>query len=350
MDGKVELKSLYQDEVIDFVKKLGFPAYRGRQIFSWVQKKAVKDFSEMTDIKASDRDKLSEHAYLDTANIVKDEVSKKQDTEKLLLELIDGEKIELALMMYRRKNARDRATCCVSSQSGCPLACAFCATGLSGPGRNLTTGEIVSQVQLADQLAKDKGYQSITNIVYMGMGEPMLNLDNVKKSILLFNDKDGMNIGIRKITVSTAGIVPKIREMAEWRLQIGLAISLHAADQKIREKLMPVAKKYSLDELLNAASYYKELTGQRVTYEYALFDGVNDSPADAEKLGKLLKSHDCLVNIIPANLVKETGYFPSKVEKIKTFMDIAASFGLEVQKREERGSDINAACGQLRRR
>ena len=256
----------------------------------------------------------------------------------------------MVLMLYERWQAHNRATCCVSSQSGCAMNCRFCATALHEHFRNLTAGEIVAQVQIADKLAYDMGFAGITNIVYMGMGEPLANLDAVKKSLELLNDEDGMNIGMRRITISTCGIVPKIREMALWGYQIGLAVSLHAADQQLRQKLMPGAAHYSLDELLDACKYYREKSGRRVTAEYALFAGINDQPSDAAKLANLLTESDILVNIIPANPLPEAGIQPPEEAVINNFCHLLEEKGLNVQLRRKRGADIQAACGQLRRR
>ena len=301
----------------------------------------------MSDLPESLRSYLSENTSLVMPKIIDQQTSAAEDTVKLLLELADGERIEMVLMLYERWQAHNRATCCVSSQSGCAMNCRFCATALHEHFRNLTAGEIVAQVQIADKLAYDMGFAGITNIVYMGMGEPLANLDAVKKSLELLNDEDGMNIGMRRITISTCGIVPKIREMALWGYQ---AVSLHAADQQLRQKLMPGAAHYSLDELLDACKYYREKSGRRVTAEYALFAGINDQPSDAAKLANLLTESDILVNIIPANPLPEAGIQPPEEAVINNFCHLLEEKGLNVQLRRKRGADIQAACGQLRRR
>ena len=345
----IDLRGLNKSELAEYIKSIGEPAYRAKQLFRHIQKHGADDFQSMSDLPESLRSYLSENTSLVMPKIIDQQTSAAEDTVKLLLELADGERIEMVLMLYERWQAHNRATCCVSSQSGCAMNCRFCATALHEHFRNLTAGEIVAQVQIADKLAYDMGFAGITNIVYMGMGEPLANLDAVKKSLELLNDEDGMNIGMRRITISTCGIVPKIREMALWGYQIGLAVSLHAADQQLRQKLMPGAAHYSLDELLDACKYYREKSG-RVTAEYALFAGINDQPSDAAKLANLLTESDILVNIIPANPLPEAGIQPPEEAVINNFCHLLEEKGLNVQLRRKRGADIQAACGQLRRR
>jgi 23S rRNA (adenine2503-C2)-methyltransferase len=266
----------------------------------------------------------------------------------MLLTLIDGEQVETVLMLYGRQNSRDRATCCVSTQSGCAMGCAFCASGFIKQPRNLNAGEMISQVLVTAAIGRELGYSGISNVVFMGMGEPLVNLVNLKQAVLLLNDERGQNIGQRRITVSTCGLIPQIYELADWGLQIGLAVSLHAAKQETRARLMPVAARYSLPELLKACRYFRCKTGRRVTIEYALFAGINDSKHDAEQLANLLAGEDVLVNIIPANNVEEAGFCASDSEIIKLFCDTIRRRGIEYALREKRGTDIDAACGQLR--
>ncbi|MCL1905895.1 MAG: 23S rRNA (adenine(2503)-C(2))-methyltransferase RlmN, partial [Clostridiales bacterium] len=270
------------------------------------------------------------------------------DTVKLLLTLADGEQIETVLMLYGRQNSRDRATCCVSTQSGCAMGCVFCASGLFKHPRNLSAGEMIIQVLATAAISRELGYSGISNVVFMGMGEPLANPANLKLAIELLNNELGQNIGQRRTTVSTCGLVPQIYKLADWGMQIGLAVSLHAAGQEKRSRLMPVAARYSLPELLEACRYYRRSTGRRVTMEYALFAGVNDSARDAEQLAGLLAGEDILVNIIPANDVAEAGFYASDREIIKMFCDILRRRGVEAALREKRGADIDAACGQLR--
>jgi len=347
---KPDLRGMLPAELQAYVKGLGQPAYRAKQLFRQVQKHGAPDFDHMSDLPLAFRHYLGETARLSTPKELRRQVSASGDTAKLLLELEDGVLIEMALMLYRRAKARDRATVCVSSQSGCAMDCQFCATGLCRDFRNLTAGEIVAQVQAADRLAKELGYEGVTNIVYMGMGEPLANIEQVHRSIQLINDQEGMDIGARRITVSTCGLVPQIYKMIEWDLQVSLAVSLHCADQKRREKLMPVAARYPLEELIRACRDFRDRTGRRVTCEYAMFAGINDSMEDARLLGGLLTGTDILVNIIPANPVPERGVQPSPAPVIEAFRKIVEEdYHVATQLRERRGADIQAACGQLRR-
>ncbi len=345
-----ELRSLDKEELTALVQSMGQSAYRGRQLFRQIQKNAADSFAQMTDIPAGLREQLEKTADVSLPQVLDRQVSQSEDTVKLLLELADGERIEMVLMLYERWQAHNRATCCVSSQSGCAMNCRFCATALHDDFRDLTAGEIVAQVQLADKLAYDMGFAGITNIVYMGMGEPLANLEAVKKSILLLNDADGMDIGMRRITVSTCGLVPRMRELADWGQQIGLAVSLHAANDALRKKIMPGAAHYPLAELMDACRYFRERTGRRLTVEYALFSGINDAPEDADQLAALLTGTDILVNIIPANPLPEAGIKPPGDEVVGDFCRRLENKGVPVQLRHKRGGDIQAACGQLRRR
>lgn len=348
---KPDLRTLLPKELTAYVQSLGQPAYRAKQIFRQVQKHCAPDFDHMSDLPLALRHYLKETAQLTTPKIVRQQVSTAGDTAKLLLELADGVLIEMALMLYRRTKARDRATVCVSSQSGCAMDCQFCATGLCRDFRNLTAGEIIGQVQAAENLARELGYPGVTNIVYMGMGEPLANLEQVHRSLMLLNDPEGMDIGARRITVSTCGLVPQIYKMMDWDLQVSLAVSLHCADQKRRETLMPIAARYPLADLIQACRDFRDRTGRRVTCEYAMFAGWNDSIPDAHALGALLTGTDILVNIIPANPVPERGVQPSSPQVIEEFRRIVEQdYHVATQLRERRGADIQAACGQLRRR
>lgn len=348
--GKINLRNLTRQECEALVQKLGWPAFRGRQIFHWVQNKGLTEISGMKNLSLEQREMLAEGAEISQPKLLLRQDAAAGDTHKCLLELKDGEKIEMALMLYDAPQSRSRATCCVSTQSGCPMGCTFCASGRYKKGRNLTAGEILSQIWQGEAIAKERGFEGISNVVYMGMGEPLLNLKAVHKSLLILNDEEGLNIGMRRMTISTCGLVPQIYEMAKWGLQVGLAVSLHGADNEIRSALMPVNQKYPLEELLPACRAYFEASGQRITYEYALFAGINDGEENAHRLGKLLKGQNCLVNIIPGNPVAETGFTPPRGEEIKKFTAIISSYGLSVQQRASRGQDIDAACGQLRHR
>ncbi|MDD4571443.1 MAG: 23S rRNA (adenine(2503)-C(2))-methyltransferase RlmN [Clostridia bacterium] len=345
----IELRSLDENEMCAYLKEHGFPAFRGKQLFSWVHQKGIVEFAEMSNLGKELTAFLQANATVCSPKIVKEQINHNQDSAKLLLEFADGILVEIVIMLYERKNSRDRQTVCISTQAGCGMGCAFCATGLNGLERNLTAGEIVSQVLAADAWCEKHGYTGISNVVYMGMGEPLANLAAVLKSISLLNHEKGLKIGQRRITVSTCGLVPQINEMAEKKLAIGLAVSLHATNDELRNKIMPINQKYPIQGLIGAAQNYSAKTGRRVTYEYALFEGVNDSQKEALALAKLLKGQLAHVNLIKANLVKETGFLPAKPETLQKFAEAVAASGVEVTLRESRGSDIDAACGQLRR-
>jgi 23S rRNA (adenine2503-C2)-methyltransferase len=292
--------------------------------------------------------RLAEETHICAPIIAQKQQAAAGDTVKLLLTLADGEQIETVLMLYEREISRDRATCCVSAQSGCAMGCAFCASGLFKHPRNLSAGEMIAQVLITAALAREVGYSGVSNVVFMGMGEPLANMANLQQAILLLNEENGQNIGQRRITVSTCGLAPQIYKLADWGLQIGLAVSLHAAQQEKRARLMPVAARHSLPELLKACRYFRQKTGRRVTMEYALFAGINDSERDAAQLAALLAGEDILVNIIPANNVAQAGFCASNSEIIKIFCASLRRQGIEVALREKRGADINAACGQLK--
>ena len=347
---KKDLRSLTEAEIIELAVSIGLPAFRGRQVFAWVHCHGAEDFAGLKNLPQNARDALAEVAFIGVPSVVARLQSKSGNTSKYLFEFADGERVETALMFYARDNSRNRVTCCVSTQSGCSMGCTFCATALCGHGRNLSAGEIISQVLAADREAKERGFSGVTNVVYMGMGEPLLNISEVEKSVRILNSSEGLEIGARRITISTCGIAPAIYEMAQWGLQVELAVSLHAADDEKRVVLMPIARKYGLDELMKACEHYWKITGNKTTFEYAMFDGVNDSGDDAHRLGKLLKGKKVFINIIPANKVTETGFSPSKGESIKAFINIVRDYGIEILAREPRGIDIDAACGQLRRR
>ena len=345
---KPDLLSMDIAALTNLLSALKEPPYRARQLFCWLQQKGVNDFACMSNLPLSLQQWLAAETRINTPLIVFRQESADANTVKLLLELADGEQIETVLMLYERENNRARATCCVSTQSGCAFACAFCASGLYKNPRNLSAGEMIAQVLACAAIGRDAGYNGVSNVVFMGMGEPLANMANLKRAILLLNDEGGQNIGQRRITVSTCGLAPQIYKLADWGLQIGLAVSLHAADQEKRMRLMPVAARYNLEELLKACRYFRRKTGRRVTMEYALFAGVNDSERDAEQLAALLAEEDVLINIIPANNVAEAGICASDREIIKIFCDTIRRRGMEVAVRERRGTEIDAACGQLR--
>lgn len=338
-ENKVALKNMTEEELKEFLKSIGEKPFRGTQIFSWIYKGA-KTFDDMNNIPKSLREKLEKVSYIGN---IKQELaleSKVDKCKKYLFELNDGNIVETVMMDYG-----DRITVCISNQVGCRMGCKFCASTLEGMVRNLTAGEILSEVLIGQKLLGER----ISNIVLMGSGEPLDNYDNVMKFLEIVNADYGLNIGQRHITLSTCGLVPKIREMADKEMQVTLAISLHAVSDEKRKTIMPIANKYSISEILDACNYYIEKTGRRITFEYSLVSGVNDTKEDAKSLGRLLKGMLCHVNLIPVNEIKENEFKKSTKKDIETFLNTLKTYGVEATVRREMGSDINAACGQLRR-
>lgn len=337
--AKPDLRSMTTDELQVVVCELGEPKFRAKQIFEWLHKKNVNTFDEMTNISKSMREKLAEKYKISNLKIVEKKESK-DGTVKYLFALDNDNIIESVFMRYSFGNA-----VCVSSQAGCRMGCSFCASTLNGLEYNLLAGEILEQVY---EIQKDTG-ERVSNVVLMGSGEPLDNYGNVLKFIRLINDENGLDIGQRHITLSTCGLAEKILLLKEEDLQITLAVSLHAPNDEIRQSIMPVAKKYSMDELLNACKNYADTTKRRVTFEYALIKDVNDSIECAKELSHRLKNMLCHVNLIPVNDVKERNYKRSSETAIQDFADYLNSKGIETTVRRKLGSDINAACGQLRR-
>lgn len=327
------------EELSSWMKDNGESSFRAKQIFSWIYK-GVWSFEEMKNIPKSMGEKLNNHFYIEIPKIVEKFESNLDGTQKLLLGFKDGNLIESVIMRYKHGNS-----ICISTQVGCRMGCTFCASTLDGRVRNLSSGEILSQIIVAQNQLGER----ISNVVLMGSGEPLDNYDNVIKFLELVNADYGLNIGQRHITLSTCGIVPKIYELADREASITLAISLHAYSDEIRKAIMPIANKYTIRELLDACKYYVDKTGRRITYEYALVSGVNDSIDDAKSLSKLLKGLLCHVNLIPVNEIKENTLKRPSKKVIEDFESILKKSGIEVTVRREMGSDINAACGQLRR-
>ncbi|MGM9974058.1 MAG: 23S rRNA (adenine(2503)-C(2))-methyltransferase RlmN [Clostridiaceae bacterium] len=334
----INILDLTQEDLKNWFLANNEKAFRAEQVFQWIYK-GQWDFRGMKNINSSAIDKLSSNFYIGIPKVL-EKLYSKDGTIKLLLALNDGNVIESVIMKYKHGNS-----ICVSTQVGCRMGCKFCASTLDGRIRDLTAGEILSQILLAEEIISEK----ITNIVLMGSGEPLDNFSNVITFIELVNSPKGLNIGQRHITLSTCGLVPKIYELADKRLQITLAISLHAADDVKRKKMMPIANKYSIKEVLQACKYYTEKTNRRITFEYALVKGSNDRKEDAYKLCDLLKGTLSHVNLIPINEVTEREFKRSEDRTILEFYNILTSKGIETTIRREMGSDINAACGQLRR-
>ena len=345
---RVDCRGLKQEELVQFCLDLGLAKFRGRQVFQWLQQKAVQDWDELKNIGQGDRHKLQEGLALQPLKKIREQVSQ-DGTRKFLFRCEDGETLECVLMNYDRVKSRDRHTVCVSTQIGCPVGCAFCATGLGGFRRNLSPGEIVGQVlDITHSLRQEDPDFQVTNIVFMGMGEPLLNYKAVLKAIELLNHPEGQNIGMRRMTISTSGVVPRIRELARDNPQVGLAVSLHSANNVTRNELIPINRKYPLEELMEACQEYTDQTNRRITFEVALIAGQATQEA-AEEVARLLKGQLALVNLIPVNPVLETGMARPTVGEIQRFARILEDSGISVSVREEKGTDIDAACGQLRR-
>ncbi|RCW51416.1 MULTISPECIES: 23S rRNA (adenine(2503)-C(2))-methyltransferase RlmN [unclassified Halanaerobium] len=343
-----DLKSLTRNELMESINNLGYPNYRGEQVFNWIYRNGISDYDLMTNIPKKMRKDLQTDFKITDIELL--EKKKAADgTIKYLWKLKDGENIESVYIPFEESG---RHSICISSQVGCALGCSFCATGIDGLQRDLNTGEIIDQVlKIQQDISKETfGSPRISNIVYMGMGEPLANLKNVLKSAEIINENDGLNIGMRKMTISTAGLVPEIKELAEKNNQIGLAVSLHAPNDRLRNKLMPVNRKYSITQLLSAVNYYIEKTGRRVTFEYVLMDGVNDSPELAIQLADLLRGINCHINLIPANPVPALNIKKPVQKVLDKFYEILVNRGLQVTVRKEMGSEIEAACGQLKRK
>lgn len=334
-----DIRDLSLKEIEEFIVSLGEPKFRAKQIFKWINN-GIEDFDEMTDIPKKLRDKLKENFII--KNIFIEAKQESSDgTVKYLLRLKDGNLIEAVLMRYSYGNS-----VCISTQAGCNMGCSFCASTIGGKIRDLSPGEMLGEV-LA--ISKDQNIR-ISNIVLMGTGEPLDNFDNVLKFLELINSKEGLNIGMRHITLSTCGLVPEIKRLADLRLQLTLAISLHAPNNDKRKKIMPIANRYSMNELLEACRYYVEKTNRRITFEYALIKDINDSIEDAKELSKRLEGLLCHVNLIPVNPVSERNFERPDRKRIENFRDILESHGINTTIRRELGNDIDAACGQLRRR
>jgi 23S rRNA (adenine2503-C2)-methyltransferase len=328
------------DDLADWCRAHGQPPYRAEQIRRWIFGKRVAEFSQMHDLPAGLRHALAESFSLFPAEAARHQVAADR-TEKLLLKLDDGEFVECVLM-----REEDRRTVCLSTQVGCAMGCVFCASGMLGVKRNLTTGEILEQVLRLDRLLPTE--ERITNVVVMGIGEPLANLRNLVAALNSLNAKGGMGLGARRITISTVGLPDKIRELAEMDRPYNLAVSLHAPNDELRTKLVPVNAKIGIVEVLAAADDYFAKTGRRVTYEYVLLSGVNDLPEHARQLAALLKPRIAHVNLIPMNRVTELPFVESTAPRTGEFIQVLERCGIPATVRKRKGADIDAACGQLR--
>ena len=335
---KSDVLSMFPDELGELCISLGQPKYRGKQIFEGLYK-GNRDFSEFTSLPKAFRDKLGEQAFIPTATIKRKLVSSIDGTVKYLYSLHDGETVESVFMRYHHGN-----TMCISTQVGCRMGCAFCASTKAGLVRSLNPSEMLLQILEAE---RDLG-ERVSNIVLMGMGEPLDNYDNVMKFLRLVNHEGGLNIGLRHISLSTCGLVDKIDSLASEGLPVTLSISLHAPNDSIRKQTMPIANKWSIRELLDSCKRYIDKTGRRISFEYALISGVNDSKEHAHELGKLLSGMLCHVNLIPINPIKEKDFQRSEKNAIKVFTETIEAYKINVTVRRRLGADINASCGQLR--
>ncbi|MCI9120499.1 MAG: 23S rRNA (adenine(2503)-C(2))-methyltransferase RlmN [Oscillibacter sp.] len=334
----IDLKSMTLMESKEALQAMGEPAFRGKQVFAWLNR-GIISFDEMSNLPRSLRERMKAECLLTVPRIARKQLSAKDGTIKYLWELADGNCIESVLMRYHHGN-----TVCISSQVGCRMGCAFCASTIAGKVRDLTPGEMLDQVMFVQ---KDAGVP-VSNIVLMGIGEPMDNLDAVLKFLEIVNHPDGMNIGMRHISLSTCGVVPGIRRLAELGLQLTLSVSLHAPDEETRSRLMPVNRAYDLEALFTACHDYFRRTGRRISFEYAMIDGVNDQDWQADLIARRLRGMPGHVNLIPLNDVAESPFRPSR--RTAAFQKRLESHGVTATVRRSLGGDIDAACGQLRRK
>jgi len=335
---KKDLRDFELESLVEVMKINKIPSFRGKQIFEWVHK-GIESFDEMNNIPKALKEQLSENFMISNMSVLEVMKSRSDGTRKYLLKLQDGNVIECVFMKYKHGN-----TLCISTQVGCRMKCSFCASTIHGLERQLTSGEMLGQIYTVQNDTKER----ISNVVLMGSGEPLDNYDNVMKFLRLVNHPKGLNISMRSITLSTCGLVPKIKELMSEKLQLTLAISLHATTDEKRSSLMPVNKSYPLKELLDTCKEYTKFTGRRITFEYALIASENDSEDEAHKLGQLLKDIHCHVNLIPINPVKEKDYKATSNENARAFQAVLKKYHIEATIRRELGSDIDAACGQLR--
>ena len=337
---KRDIKSFTYGELLEQVKEMGEKPFRAEQLYQWMHQKLAADFDEMTNLSRAFREALKERYAYTSLEMADRLVSKIDGTEKYLFRLADGNVIESVLMRYHHGNS-----VCISSQVGCRMGCRFCASTIGGLTRCLTPSEMLDQIYCIQRISGER----VSNVVLMGTGEPLDNYDNFLRFLELLTDERGLHISQRNITVSTCGIVENMKRLADEKLQITLALSLHASSQEKRKELMPIAYKYELDDVLDVCRYYFEKTGRRITFEYSLVGGVNDTPEDARRLGRLIGDLNCHVNLIPVNPIKERDYVESEKAAIIAFKNKLENYRINVTIRREMGRDINGACGQLRK-
>ena len=334
-----DIKSMNMEELKELMTRLGEKAFRAKQIYSWLHEHLVTSYDEMGNIPSKLKEKLKDYP-ITALKMVDEQISAIDGTRKYLFRLSDGNVSESVLMKYKHGNS-----VCISSQVGCKMGCRFCASTIGGWTRNLLPSEMLDQIYRIQCISGER----VSNVVVMGTGEPMDNYENIVRFIHLLSDEGGLHISQRNITVSTCGLVPKIYELAEEKLQITLALSLHAPNDEKRRELMPIANRYSMEEVLDACRNYFEKTGRRITFEYSLVAGVNDSEEDAKELSTRIHDINCHVNLIPVNPIKERSYRRSTHQAVENFKIKLEKYGINVTIRREMGSDIDGACGQLRK-
>lgn len=351
LGNKRNLKDLSPSELEEYFLEIGEPKYRAKQVLKWIYGQGVNDFEAMTNLSKSLRQKLKETAVVPELELRRTSESKNRDTKKYLFELPQGGELETVQMRYIDEMGPGRLAVCISSQVGCAMACNFCASGVMGLKRHLSTWEIVEQVTRIQNELRPHG-ERVANVVFMGLGEPLHNYDEVLRAVRLLNYQEGLGIGMRHLTISTSGLVPQIQQLAQEGLPVRLAISLHAVRDELRSQMMPVNRRWNLETLMEACALYYRKTNRRVTFEYILLDGVNDSKEEAEELVRLLNTHKIhsLVNLIPWNPVDGVPYKRSSPQNIRTFQQTVTKGGIKCTVRQEKGADIDAACGQLRLR
>ncbi|MDO4519097.1 MAG: 23S rRNA (adenine(2503)-C(2))-methyltransferase RlmN [Eubacteriales bacterium] len=335
-----DIKSMTVEEIKEVMKQVGEKPFRAKQIYSWLHEHQAASWEEMNNLPKSLKDKLREDYPIVCVEKVDEQISKQDGTRKYLFRLSDGNVIESVLMKYKHGNS-----VCISSQVGCRMGCRFCASTLGGLTRNLLASEMLDQIYRIQVMTGER----VSNVVVMGTGEPLDNYENLLRFIHILTEEGGLHISQRNLTVSTCGLVPKIRELASEKLQMTLALSLHAPNDVKRQELMPIARRYSMDEVLEACRYYFEQTGRRITFEYSLVAGVNDSEIDAEQLAGKIRGINCHVNLIPVNPIKERDFIRSTHQAVLKFKNQLEKYGINVTIRREMGSDIDGACGQLRK-
>lgn len=348
---KKNILSMDIEELNEFILDLGMKKFYSKEIFKWLHKKIVRNFDDMTNISMKDRELLAEKSYIQFLNLIDHKISKIDNTEKFLFQLEDGNTIETVLLRHLdSKNKEKRITLCISSQVGCPVKCSFCATGKDGYERNLSTSEIINQIYTVERRIRKKN-EVINNIVFMGMGEPLLNLDNVTKSLNIISSENGLNISKRKICISTSGYIPSIERILLENIPVELAISLHSAINEKRDKIIPINKKYPLEDLLSVLTEYQKRTKRRITFEYILIKDFNVSEIDANSLADFVHNFDHVVNLIPYNPIENVGLERPSMKQINKFYEYLKNVRkVNVTLRQEKGADIDGACGQLRQR